>query len=137
MTMVRTYSELCRLLTFEERFRYLSLVGIVGDPTFGSERFLNQKFYNSFEWKNIRNYVITRDHGRDLGIEGREIHRSPYIHHMNPITAEDVKMGSTMLLDPENLITVSHRTHNAIHYGDENLLIKDLVERRPGDTKEW
>jgi len=135
--MIRTYEELSRLLSFEQRFHYLSLKGLPFDQTFGSERFLNQRFYNSYEWRQIRNYVIARDFGRDLGVEGREIYRSPYIHHINPITPEDLKMRNPMLLDPNNLITVSHQTHNAIHYGDESHLLKDFVERRPGDTKEW
>lgn len=137
MTIFKSYSELVELETFEERFRYLALSGIVGDSTFGHERFLNQRFYNSAAWRSARNGVIVRDNGCDLGIEGREIYSTIYIHHINPLTPEDLKFGRPALLDPENLITVSHRTHNAIHYGDENQLERALVERSPGDTKDW
>lgn len=137
MTKIRTYDELSRIFTFEERFHYLSLAGSVGDTTFGSERFLNQNFYNSSEWRSVRNYIIVRDQGCDLGILGREIYSTIHVHHINPLTPEDVKFGRFNLIDPNNLITVSHRTHNAIHYGDASLLQRDLVERKPGDTKEW
>ena len=137
MTRFRTYSELKELSTFEERYRYLALNGNVGQPTFAWERYLNQRFYNSTEWKNVRNLVIIRDNGCDLGIEGRELHSRVYIHHMNPMTPEDLRHSRRTNLDPEFLISVSHRTHNAIHYGDERQLPQMPVERRPGDTKFW
>ena len=137
MTKNRTYEELRQLPTFEDRFKYLSLLGNVGETTFGWERHLNQSFYNSSQWRRVRDFIIVRDNGCDLGIEGREIHSSIYIHHMNPIVPDDLRFGRPSLLDPENLITVSHRTHNAIHYGDESQLPKPFVERRPGDTKDW
>lgn len=137
MKTFKSYSELVKLETFEDRFRYLSLSGVVGDPTFGNERFLNQRFYTSSTWRSARNLVIVRDNGCDLGIEGRQIHSTIYIHHINPLTPEDLKFGRPCLTDPENLILVSHRTHNAIHFGDENQLDKPLVERRPGDTQDW
>lgn len=135
--MSRSYSELLNLQTFEDRFRYLKLDGEVGSATFGSERFLNQRFYNSEAWKRARNQVIVRDNGCDLGILGREIHDRIYIHHINPIDADDVRFGKPSLVDLDNLITVTHRTHNAIHWGDESLLLSDYVERKPGDTKLW
>lgn len=135
--MSRSYSELRQLSTFEERFRYLALRGRVGDQTFGYNRWVNQDFYTSREWRQARNGIIVRDNGCDLGIEGYEIHRGLYIHHINPITVEQIESGDDCLFDPDNLITVAHRTHNAIHYGDESLLPKPLVERRPGDTKLW
>src|SRR5690349_18213293 len=116
--MLRTYSELRLLEGLEERYRYLRLRGQVGEPTFGSERYVNQNFYSSREWRNIRHHVIARDECCDLGVEGFEIHDRPYIHHINPMTIDDIAHGDEwMLLDPDNLITVSHRTHNAIHYG--------------------
>lgn len=135
--MSRSYSELFNLQTFEDRFRYLKLNGEVGSATFGSERFLNQRFYNSEAWKRARSQVIVRDSGCDLGIPGREIHDRIYIHHINPIDADDVRFGKPSLVDLDNLITVTHRTHNAIHWGDESLLLSDYVERKPGDTKLW
>lgn len=135
--MIRTYSELRSIATFEERFRYLALNGRVGIETFGFDRYLNQKFYRSQEWQSIRPAVIVRDLGCDLGIDGYEIHSDLYIHHMNPITPDQLVEGDPDVLDPEFLITTTHRTHNAIHYGDENLLPRRLVERRPGDTKMW
>lgn len=133
----RSYNELQHILTFEGRFHYLSLGGEVGYQTFGSERYLNQRFYNSREWKRARDLVIIRDNGCDLGIPGREIFGQVFIHHMNPISPEDLKFGRPSLIDPDNLITVTHQTHNAIHYGDERQLVQDFVERRPGDTREW
>lgn len=133
----RSYLELKKLPTFEQRFRYLSLRGVVGEQTFGSERYMNQQFYNSTEWKRVRYFVQVRDDGCDLGIVGRDIHDTVYIHHINPLTPDDFKYGRPSLLDPDNLITVTHRTHNAIHYGDETLLFTGLVERRPGDTIDW
>lgn len=135
--MRRSYSELRRLQTFEERFRYLALRGRVGEQTFGFDRWVNQDFYTSREWREARKEIIVRDNGCDLGIDGYEIHRGLYIHHINPITVEHIEAGDNCLFDPDNLITVAHRTHNAIHYGDESLLPKPLVERRPGDTKLW
>lgn len=135
--MVRSYSELRRLDTLEERFRYLALRGEVGRATFGFDRYLNQQFYTSRQWRHIRNHVIARDVGRDLGIDGYEIHDRIYIHHMNPMTVDDITSGDPRILDPEFLISVTHKTHNAIHYGDEGLLAKPLVERIPGDTKLW
>jgi len=134
---IRTYSELRRLNTFEERYTYLRLFGNVGQPTFGFERWVNQQFYNSAEWRSMRNVVISRDYGLDLGCEGYEIHDRVYIHHINPMTPEDIAQGYEAILDPEFLITTTHRTHNAIHYGDEKLLARPFVERRPGDTKLW
>lgn len=133
----RNYSELCRLVTFEERFNYLSLAGEVGAVTFGFDRWINQHFYRSREWKQARDYVIVRDNGCDLGTPGQEISHGVLVHHMNPMTPEDLEQGEVWVLDPEYLITTTHRTHNAIHYGDESLLRKAPVERRPGDTKLW
>ena len=137
MTTSRTYSELRRLETFEERFRYLALRGQVGQTTFGFNRWINQDFYTSREWRQARTEIIVRDNACDLGIEGYEIHKGLYIHHLNPITAEQIEAGEDCLFDPNNLITVAHRTHNAIHYGDESLLPRPPVERRAGDTKLW
>lgn len=135
--MIRSYSEMLRLYEFEQRFEYLSLKGMVGARTFGSERYVNQRFYRSTEWKQMRQHVIARDLGSDLAVEGHEIHDRIIIHHMNPMTADDIEYGSPVILDPEFLITTTHRTHNAIHYGDASLLVKPLVERRPGDTRSW
>lgn len=137
MTVLRTYRELSRLGTFRERFDYLSLRGNVGESTFGFDRWMNQDFYTSKEWRDIRHEIIARDDGCDLGFPGYEIHRDLYIHHLNPITVNQIRNGDPCILDPDNLITVSHNTHNAIHYGDENLLPQPPVERRPGDTKLW
>lgn len=135
--MVRLYSELSRLNTLEERFRYLALRGEVGKATFGFDRYLNQQFYTSTQWRHIRKHVIVRDNGLDLGIDGYDIHDRVYIHHMNPMTVDDIVSGDPRILDPEFLISVSLRTHNAIHYGDEGLLSTPLVERKSGDTKLW
>lgn len=135
--MIRSYSELRRLSTLKDRYNYLKLAGRVGESTFGFDRYVNQKFYRSYEWRQLRNQVIVRDSGCDLGVDGYEIHKGLYIHHMNPMALEDIRTGDESILDPEYLITVTHRTHNAIHYGDENLLPRPLVERRPGDTKLW
>lgn len=134
---IRSYSELSKLRTMKERFDYLALKGVVGDTTFGFDRFMNQKFYTSTEWRNVRYHVIARDLGCDLGVDGYEIHDKIIIHHMNPITVADLSLSDPAILDPEFLISVRQRTHNAIHYGDSNLLPKDLVERKPGDTKLW
>lgn len=134
---IRTYSELIQLSTFEERYEYLALRGSVGDVTFGDERYLNQHFYRSVEWKQMRNEVIARDLGLDLAMTGYEIHDRIIIHHMNPMVARDIVHGNDDILNPEYLITTTHRTHNAIHYGDADLLPKQYVPRRPGDTKLW
>lgn len=135
--MIRTYLELRRLETFEERYKYLALRGDVGRSTFGFDRYINQQFYTSAQWRQLRNHVISRDSGCDLGVEGYEIHSRLYIHHMNPITADDIKHDNPSILNPDFLITTTHQTHNAIHYGDEKLLPRPLVERRRGDTKLW
>jgi hypothetical protein len=138
MTMTeRTYSQLRRYQTFEERFDYLSLRGRVAERTFGGERWLNQDFYRSREWKLVRNQVLARDFGCDMGIEGLDIFNKPIIHHMNPITRDQVADGDPVILDPEFLITVTHETHNAIHYGNANMLSRGVVERSPGDTRLW
>ena len=137
MTNIRTYSELIKLPTFEERYAYLRLGGRVGETTFGFDRYLNQMFYKSDEWLAIRDKVIVRDNGCDLGIEGREIESSILIHHMNPISKKDILERSDFLLNPEYLICTIKNTHDAIHYGDENLLIKDPIERRKNDTCPW
>lgn len=137
-TNIKTYAELSRLATFEERFEYLKLNGQVGKDTFGFDRVFNQRFYRSREWKNIRNYVIDRDRGCDLGIEGFEIFgQNILIHHMNPISLEDIENSSEFLLNPEYLISVTHNTHNAIHYGDIKLLTTGPIERSPYDTCPW
>lgn len=135
--MIRTYSELRRLDTIQERFEYLKLNGQVGDQTFGFDRWINQKFYTSYEWRQIRHKIIARDMGCDLGIEGYEIHDKIYIHHLNPMTRADIVEGDDSILDPEYLITTTLVTHNAIHYGDAKQLPRLMVERKPGDTKLW
>lgn len=135
--MIRTYSQLLRLHTFEERFRYLSLEGTVGEKTFGFDRYMNQRFYASHEWRQVRQEVIARDYGRDLGMKDHEIHRRPIIHHLNPMTMAGIRDGDPSILDIEYLITTTHDTHNAIHYGDEKLLAVPFTPRRPGDTKLW
>ena len=134
---IKTYSELISLPTFEERFRYLQLKGFVGKDTFGFDRYLNQNFYRSAAWKRVRDQVIIRDNGCDLGIEDRLIYGKVLIHHMNPINIRDILDLSEYLLNPEYLICVSHATHNAIHYGDEDLLIKEPVIRTKNDTCPW
>lgn len=135
---IRTYSELSKLKTFRERYEYLKLDGTVGEKTFGFDRYINQMFYKSEEWKRIRNYVITRDNGCDLGIPDRKIVDSVIlVHHMNPITKEDIINKNEILLDPEYLITTIKPTHDAIHYGDESLLAEDLVIRSKNDTCPW
>lgn len=135
--MIRRYSELRRIATFEERYRYLALRGSVGTSTFGFDRYINQQFYRSHEWRQIRHHIIVRDNGCDLGVEGYEIHDKIIIHHMNPMSPDDIKHGDESILDPEFLISTTHKTHNAIHYGDERLLPRPLAERRPNDTKLW
>ena len=137
MTTIRTYSELIALPTFEERFRYLKLNGRVGEETFGFDRYLNQIFYNSAEWKSIRDFVITRDMGCDLGIPDREIFGKILVHHMNPIDQKDIIRRSDFLLDPEYLICTIKNTHDAIHFGDEDLLITVPKERTKYDTCPW
>ena len=138
MKNIRTYSELSKLSTFEERYNYLKLDGVVGEDTFGFDRYLNQQFYQrDHEWKKVRDYVIIRDMGCDLGIEGREIPDSILVHHMNPLSVDDLLNRTDFLLDPEYLISTSRSTHNAIHYGDENLLMKGPVERTQNDTCPW
>ena len=136
-TLIRTYTELSRLGTFKERYEYLRLAGIVGEKTFGAERYLNQSFYKSYDWKRVRDIVIIRDNGCDLGVEGYDIPCHIIIHHMNPISIEDIEERNPEILNPEFLICVSERTHNAIHFGDADLLPKELVIRRPGDTCPW
>lgn len=135
--IIRTYTELSKLPTFMDRYRYLRIGGKVGEDTFGFDRYFNQIFYKSKEWLSIRDYVITRDLGCDLGIEGRDIHKRILIHHMNPITKQDILDRSEFLLDPEYLITTSKITHDAIHYGDESLLFSEVVERSPYDMCPW
>lgn len=135
--MIRTYSELIRRHTLEERYHYLALRGNVGESTFGFDRDLNQNFYRSREWRALRDLVIIRDNGCDLGLPGYEIHGHLYVHHMNPMTVDDVVHGVASILDPEFLITTTLKTHNAIHFGDERQLPRQFVERKPGDTKLW
>lgn len=135
--IIRSYSELKKFKTFEERFEYLRLDGKIGQDTFGFDRVFNQMFYRSREWKQVRNEVIVRDNGCDLGVEGYEIRGKILIHHMNPITINDIRENSDFLMNPEYLITTVLLTHNAIHYGDESLLIKAPIERRKNDTCPW
>lgn len=135
--IIRTYHDLMKLDTFEDRFHYLSLSGQVGKDTFGFDRIFNQQFYKSREWKQIRDEIIFRDNGCDLGVDGYEIHERIIIHHMNPIMLSDIKEGTEFLLNPEYLICTTHNTHNAIHYGDENLIIKALINRNRNDMCPW
>ena len=134
---IRTYSELITIPTFEERFEYLKLNGSVGLETFGRDRYLNQILYNSPEWRRFRPEIIVRDNGCDLACEGYEIFGKILIHHINPITAKDILNRNPKVFDPENVITTVHNTHNAIHYGDENLLITAPIERSRNDTCPW
>ena len=134
---IRTYSELIALPTFEERYKYLQLKGRVGEDTFGFERYLNQKFYQSTEWRHFRDSIIVRDMGCDLGVEGYEIHGSIYLHHINPLTPDDLKNRAAALMNPENVICVTFNTHNAIHFGDESLLPRMPVARTRNDTCPW
>lgn len=136
-TTSRTYTELSELETFEERFEYLSLKGEVGHETFGFNRWINQRFYQSQQWRRLRRDVIVRDRSCDLGVEGYDIHVNLVVHHMNPLTEEDITYGTPHALDPEFLICTTHDTHNAIHYGDASLLTRPYEPRRPGDTKLW
>lgn len=137
LMMKKTYSELIRLKTFEERFAYLKLDGKVGEETFGHDRVINQILYNSMKWRRTRDKIIIRDNGCDLGIEDRGIMGSIIVHHINPITLEDILNERPEVFDEENLICTGHITHNAIHYSDERLLIKDPVERTRNDTCPW
>ena len=137
MKNIRTYSDLITLPTFKERYEYLRLDGIVGEETFGFDRYINQIFYKSKEWLEVRDYVIIRDNGCDLGIEGHEIHNRILIHHMNPTRKEDILNRSDILLNPEYLITTTKRTHDAIHYGDKKNLLDTPIERIKNDTCPW
>lgn len=137
MEKIRCYSEMVLLPTFEERFQYLRLDGVVGQETFGFDRYMNQYFYRSKEWRRVRDIVIDRDAGCDLGIAGHEIFDRVLIHHMNPIRPEDIRDRSDILLNPEYLITTVHETHQAIHYGDESLLITAPIPRERNDTCPW
>lgn len=135
---IRTYSELSKLRTFKERYEYLKLSSVVGEDTFGYDRYLNQQFYKSAAWKRVRDQVIIRDNGCDLGIDDRYINSRIYVHHMNPITKSDIINSTEYLLNPEYLICVSKNTHDAIHYGSEELLhTNHMVERKPNDTCPW
>lgn len=137
-TGIRSYSELIKLPTFEERFNYLKLDGEVGRSTYGQDRIFNQVFYRSKEWRDFRNKVIARDNGCDLGIEDREIFDRLVVHHINPMTMKQLEAGGPDLFDMDNFICCSYNTHEAIHFGDEKMLIKtEFVERRPGDTVLW
>lgn len=135
--MKRTYSELSSIPDYIGRFNYLKLDGVTCDPTFGGKRYLNQLLYRSPEWKKARQKVLLRDNGCDLGLPGHDINSRIIIHHLNPITAEDILKRDPKVFDPENLVCVSFNTHNALHYSDENLLDKDPVTRKPNDTCPW
>jgi hypothetical protein len=135
--MIRTYSDLIKHSTIEDRFEYLKLKGVLGEPTFGFDRYINQRFYTSYQWRTLRHHIIARDLGCDLAVEGFEIFDRPIIHHMNAISAETIMDDDASILDPEVLITTCVRTHNAIHFGDASLLPKQPVERIRGDTKLW
>jgi hypothetical protein len=137
MMKIRTYSELCKLTTFEDRFNYLRLDGNVCESTFGFDRYLNQVFYRSQLWKSVRDRIIVRDNGCDLGIDDRMIYGKIIIHHMNPITLRDIEKESDYLLNPDFLIATTHNTHNAIHYGDADLLIREPIVRSKNDTCPW
>jgi hypothetical protein len=133
----KTYSELIRLEKYMDRYQYLMLSGRVGQETFGYERFLNQSLYKSYEWRSVRDEVIVRDHGCDLGMEGYEIYGSIIVHHMNPITMDDIQNRNEDIFNPEYLVSTSFSTHNAIHYGDEGLLITEPIIRTKNDTCPW
>jgi hypothetical protein len=137
MTKIRSYSELSNIDSFEDRFEYLKLGGGVGRSTFGFDRHVNQQFYSSREWQDIRQYVIFRDEGCDLGVLGYEIHVSPLIHHMNPINVNDIIQHDMSILDPEFLITTTHKTHNDIHFGVKRSIPNVVTQRTPNDTKLW
>jgi len=134
---IKCYSELVLLPTFKERYEYLRMKGVVGEETFGFDRYMNQFFYRSPEWKRIRDFVIMRDNGCDLGIPGRGIFGKVMIHHMNPICPDDIRRRTDILLNPEYLVATTHNTHLAIHYGDDSILLQDPIERKPGDTCPW
>lgn len=134
---IKTYSELILLPTFKERYEYLRLDGAVGEQTFGFDRYLNQMLYKSQKWRKVRDHIIIRDNGCDLGMEGFEIRGKIIIHHMNPITLDDIRRESDLIFEPEFLICTTHNTHNAIHYGDSNLLITAPIERSKNDTCPW
>lgn len=136
-TRIRTYTELMEFKTLKERFAYLALDGVVGDITFGFDRWINQQFYASAQWRRIRDVIVTRDYGCDLALEGHDIHTRLYIHHMNPMTMEQLVEGDPDIINPEYLITVRQKTHNAIHWSDERMLPQPPVIRGPGDTKLW
>lgn len=135
--MIRCYNDLIQLKTFEERFQYLKINGKVGEETFGLDRYINQQLYKSQKWRSTRSRIIIRDDGCDLGIDGRQLDDYIVVHHMNPITLEDIEEERDIVFDPNYLICCSTRTHRAIHFGDENLLIRDPVIRRPNDTCLW
>jgi hypothetical protein len=135
--MIKTYTDLSQLQTFEDRFEYLRLGGIVAHQTFGLDREINQDFYSSREWQDVRRYVLIRDNGCDLGVDGYEIHVNPLVHHMNPMTVDDIVHHEEWILDPEFLITTTIDTHNAIHYGGPSPFPKVVAERSPNDTKLW
>lgn len=135
--IIRTYSELVAIPTFRERYEYLKLQGSVGEETFGFDRYLNQIFYRSQKWKSVRDHVIIRDNGCDLGVEGYDIHGKILIHHLNPITIRDIELETDFLLNPEFLVCTTHNTHNAIHYGDSNLLVTEPIIRTRNDTCPW
>ncbi len=137
MKTIRRYSELIELETFEERFEYLKLNGVVSEETFGTYRYLNQKFYTSSEWRRFRRDIIIRDEGCDLAFPGREIHSKILIHHLEPITKRDIINRSELVMDPENVVCVCHNTHEAIHYGTLDLIPSDYVPRKPNDTIPW
>lgn len=137
MSKIRTYSDLRQLDSFIDRFHYLSLGGSVGARTFGFDRWINQAFYRSKEWKDTRARVVVRDNGCDLGVQGYDIFADLLVHHMNPLTVDAIEHGESWILDPEFLITTSLNTHNAIHFGDERLLPRGPIERKPGDTTLW
>lgn len=137
MTWTRSYSEMSLLESFDDRFEYLRLGGGVGQATFGFDRHINQVFYNSREWEDIRQFVIARDNGCDLGVSGFEIHIRPLIHHINPMTVQDLLDRSEWILNPEFLVTTTHDTHNAIHYGTPSPYPKVVAQRSPGDTRLW
>lgn len=136
-TKIKTYSELIQLPTFIQRYRYLKLTGQVGEDTFGYDRYLNQILYHSSEWRRFRRDIIIRDNGCDLGCDGYEITGQIIIHHINPITLKDIEQRNPMILDPENVISTIHNTHNAIHYGDESLLMTEPLVRTKNDTCPW
>lgn len=138
MSQNKRYSELATMSTFEDRFKYAKLDGAVGQDTFGFDRYLNQQFYRSKEWKTLREQIIIRDNACDLGVPGHDISGKIYIHHLNPLSPEDITESTDKLFDPDNLVCVSAETHNAIHYGDESILEKNkIIERKPGDTCPW